>query len=208
MRVWHHVQMEPVPWTDVLLGATLEIGVRIVCFVLGGGLTVLGFWGLRRRVKVLEAGASSASGPTVNVNVGTTGQETPPPAPPIIDHAPQPERTPRQLQERPHILSKTPKELVDMVRGKTQLAASQILQDHVGSYLVVRGVVADISGDANDLNVMVRMDDGTLVAMWFSRGKWDGHISKMEIGDDIRASGKLHSATSNGVFVRECELNQ
>ena len=63
-------------WRDAIIGATLiEVGVRIGWALLGSGFTVLGFWGLRKRIKALE------NKPPVIVNNVYHGTE---PLPPIV----------------------------------------------------------------------------------------------------------------------------
>ena len=52
---------------QTILGATLaEFAVRALWAGVGGGLTMLGFWGLRRRVRALETKQSAAVNITIN----------------------------------------------------------------------------------------------------------------------------------------------
>ena len=66
-------------WRDAIIGATLiEVGVRIGWALLGSGFAVLGVWGLRKRIKVLENKPPVIVNNVNNVYHGTE------PLPPIV----------------------------------------------------------------------------------------------------------------------------
>ena len=78
--------MENINWPDLVFGVgLLEIGIRVSWAAVGGILAMVGFWGLRRRVGVLERKAAPPVTVNVNPSIRITVDGKDVERPPVVD---------------------------------------------------------------------------------------------------------------------------
>ena len=65
-----HTGAMDITWTTVLGATLVEFGVRAAWAVLGSVLTMIGFWGLRQRVRALETRDEKKAEAPVTINIG------------------------------------------------------------------------------------------------------------------------------------------
>ena len=107
----------------------------------------------------------------------------------------------------PHNALLSPKELVALVKGHTDIAAKRMLEPHKGRRHHVRGAVLEVSDFDRD-GVQVALDgrDGTYILLWFAQGKQKETLETLRVGDDVSATGLLRYA-SNHISLEKCTLD-
>ena len=108
---------------------------------------------------------------------------------------------------------RTPDELVDLVRGLTDVEAKRVVEPHIGQWLEVEGSVRDVQSLAMYPHEYMLVSaetskDRLNVHLYFSADTWGPHLRSLRIGDRISAIGKIERVTSwsGSLSLRECEL--
>ena len=99
----------------------------------------------------------------------------------------------------------TPKELVDLVAGHTEMAASRMLKPFVGQQYSVRGEIREVTELIESVSVLIQMADGTNVGLVFDMEPYGERLAVLRPGDEISASGLLRNAT-RFVTLEKCSL--
>ena len=106
---------------------------------------------------------------------------------------------------------RTPKELVDMFEGRTNLEAERITQQHIGSWLRVKGKVENISNSSGG-SLMVFLGDlfdtPPMITLWFEADKWLPKIQTLSKGDEIVVLGKIKEIRRSRIELELCELEK
>ena len=100
----------------------------------------------------------------------------------------------------------SPKELLALVEGHTDMAADRMLKPHKGRRHLVRGVVREVSDYGID-GAQVTLDgtDGTTIVLWFAQGSQVNTLETLRRGHDVSATGLLRYAR-NHIALEDCTL--
>ena len=100
----------------------------------------------------------------------------------------------------------SPKELLALVEGHTDMAADRMLKPHKGRRHLVRGVVREVSDYGID-GAQVTMDgaDGTTIVLWFAQGSQVNILETLRRGHNVSATGLLRYAR-NHIALEDCTL--
>ena len=117
-----------------------------------------------------------------------------------------------QLLDEKRIYSRrTPAELVDEVKGRTDIAAEHISKPYLGQWLQVEGLVDDVRDRYKVIRVYLpRGEIGSSEPSFFldfDADVWRDIFATLHKGDRISAAGKIkHIAPSGYISLEECEL--
>ena len=103
---------------------------------------------------------------------------------------------------------RTPADLVAEMEGKTTIAANQTMSRHVGQWISVDGLVADV-GDVliDEVVVMLKSSDSQpILHLGFEATRWRDSLGSLNIGDRISVTGKIVRITSISLSLKECEM--
>ena len=161
---------------------------------LGGGVftfLLLSFIG-RRSTEMIATPTEEARGPLEQPKVVHPSH---PNVPPYKDKI----FTPRTIAE-----------LLEMVKGQTEIAARHITKPHIGYWLKVDGTILGVSESFKENLLIVHADDSQSqesVFLDFKDSVWGARIRPLAKGDKIVAIGKIESISITGyISLEECEL--
>lgn len=102
--------------------------------------------------------------------------------------------------------TKTPKELVQLVSGKTDFAAENAIRPFVGQWMTARGTLLEVES-IGEIRVRIDVGDDIWFACRMKKRKDNAYFASLSKGDDFSASGKLRYVTGNGVIsLEQCEI--
>ena len=130
-----------------------------------------------------------------------------PPAP-AEDESPSPKRS----ADNRIFSRRTPAELVDQIKGLTEVQAKHKNKLHIGQWMTIKANVADVSETtyANDIQVSIISESGPSLVLGFDANTWGMKVRSLDVGDQISAIGKIRDIRTMGqygfIFLEECEL--
>ena len=99
------------------------------------------------------------------------------------------------------------KELLALVKGHTDIAAEQMLKPYKGRSYHVRGAVLDVCDYSSHVQVSLYRTDGISITLWFDPGSQKETLKALRIGVTVSATGLLHSAGDDHIFLEKCALD-
>ena len=136
-----------------------------------------------------------------------------PPLPTSQPEIVQPPPLPAHLAQGRIFSPRSPDELVNEVKGLTDIRRQHAIQLHLGQWLHVEGRIRNVGQMAPDDEITVSVDltkSGVTVFMDFAPSYWQARLQAANIGDTISAIGKIENVQSYGgdgfVSLDECEL--
>lgn len=108
---------------------------------------------------------------------------------------------------------RTPDELVNEVKGLTDIRRQHVIQLHLGEWLHVAGCIRDVQqispGDEIKVSVALK-ESGVTAFMVFVPSYWQASLQAANIGDTISANGRIKNVEFflgyGSVTLDECEL--
>ena len=100
-----------------------------------------------------------------------------------------------------------PKELIDLVAGRTKLVAERLLEPHIGLRHFVTGEVEEVGGILGTVDVEIRLADGIAALLAFDRERYYEELAVLRQGDEISASGLLRTVR-NFIALEKCSLEK
>ena len=124
--------------------------------------------------------------------------------------APPETSTPSTLPDSPteeRIFSpRTPAELVDEIKGMTEVVAERVSERHIGQWLKVHGPIRDVSNRGGAISVDI-METEPSFFLDFDQSRWSKRLDSFNIGDQISVIGKIQGIDRDGyISLEECEL--
>ena len=117
-----------------------------------------------------------------------------------------PSSLPNSPSEERIFSPRTPSELVDEVKGMTEVSAELFSKRHIGQWLKVDGPVEDIRREMRTICVHI-MNTEPSFFLDFDEGCWSTRLASFNVGDHISAIGKIKYIGRGGyVSLEECEL--
>ena len=105
---------------------------------------------------------------------------------------------------------RTPKQLREMVKGKTEMAATSVIKPHLDTWIAVQGRVFEVSemiaGDDICVAIKLEDEDETLVTMFFEKERWKRQVVILDKGDSVKARGKIRKVSEQSISLEQCEL--
>ena len=103
---------------------------------------------------------------------------------------------------------RTPAELIDKVKGCTEIQAEYISKPYLGQWMGIEGNITDVSQRSYMNQITVYMfDNEPSFALYFDASTWGTQIGSFDVGDRISAIGKIESIQRGGIIsLEECEL--
>ena len=127
-----------------------------------------------------------------------------PPAPPYL---------PADRYPLNRVSPRTPEELVEEVKGLTNIRAREMIRPHIGLFLPVRGTIAQATPDSassNTIAVRVSQDYSAVdISLRFDANRWGQRLSTSQVGDPVAAVGKISNVQDflgGLVQLVECDL--
>jgi hypothetical protein len=120
-------------------------------------------------------------------------------------------RTERRQWERLNVtkLSMTPKELVGVYLGRTDVQGKVLAKTYQGKWLEVSGELADVAiygtFPSKVAALTFREFNSPSVQLWFNR-KWISRLSMLSKGDNLTVLGQVESVEQYTVRVGNCEI--
>ena len=116
---------------------------------------------------------------------------------------------PNSTPERVYI-RRTPKAIVQVARGLTNIAVENMAKPYVGKWMVIEGEVFNVSEFSKTIAVSVfeevENEMSVSIRMHFSKKKWMTHLEILEKGDTIKVLGIFLSVSHRGITLEDCEL--
>ena len=198
-------------WTSVTVSAVGPGAIAAsIQYIATGGVT--GWWPVAAAVLggLMTAGALRLIG-----EHEPTNQPRVVPLPPLQADQPiaQPSLPPAPFVQGKVFSPRTPDELVNEVKGLTDIRRQHAIQLHLGQWLHVAGRIRNVEQMAPDDEITVSVDlteSGVTVFMDFAPSYWQARLQAANINDTISSIGKIKDVRSYGgngfVSLDECEL--
>ena len=102
---------------------------------------------------------------------------------------------------------RTPYELVEQIRGLTDVASKPILGRHAGIWLHASGPVFNIIERTKHFEVHVSSADiGPGFILYFDKARWRDKLLILDRDDSIFAVGRISSISEMFISLKECEV--
>ena len=100
-------------------------------------------------------------------------------------------------------------ELVDQVRGLTEMAAKPIVDRHIGSWMTVRNLpVYDVTTESGDVVLVENMPSYTRPGFFlsFDKKEWIDKLKILNRGDTINMIGRISDISDDIIWLEQCEI--
>jgi hypothetical protein len=129
------------------------------------------------------------------------------PGPTLRIHEAAKEPPPKPIEERIYVGKiVTPKYLLQMLEGLTELQAGKLSAIYLGKWMTVKGVVYDVRESYESFAVSITATPGnSLVALYFDK-KWVDKITILCPGEKIKGKGEIDTIGSKYIRLSKCEF--
>ena len=107
---------------------------------------------------------------------------------------------------------RTPSEIVNVFRDRTDMEAEKSVQAHIGKWLRVEGVINNVYESAFpdqitvSVNVSVNMEIEPAIFLEFGKERWIGILETITPGDGIVAEGRIVAIERIWVRLKDCDV--
>ena len=91
---------------------------------------------------------------------------------------------------------KTPTELFELIQGKTEIQAKNVLAPYRGTWLCLEGTVAGVEENVSRVVVTVKAPENVTVVFWMKEGKYKSEALSLAHGDLFSAIGKISAVSA------------
>lgn len=197
-------------WASIIVGTVAPGAIAaLVMYIVTDGVT--GWWPIAAAVLggLLTAGALSLIGGNEPTNQPGIAQPLPLTNQPGIA---QPS-LPTSFVQGKVFSPRTPDELVNEVKGLTDIRRQHTIQLHLGQWLHVTGHIRDVRQTFSDGEIAVSVGlvkSDVRVLLYFAPSYWQTRLQAANIGDTISAIGKIKDIEPFGgsglIWLDECDM--
>ncbi|MCY4653977.1 MAG: hypothetical protein OXC95_12535 [Dehalococcoidia bacterium] len=182
--------------------------IPILAAVIGGILTMVSLTFIQptqeydddANTESREISRRSATHSSANSESSTSGGTSEVPIRPVII-----EKSSHSVEGK-FFSPRTPNELVDEVKGMTDVVATRVSARHIGQWLKVDGPIEDVSTEVREICVQILETEPSFF-LYFDESSWSTRLASFNVGDQISVIGKIRRIGRFGyVTLEECEL--
>ena len=109
-------------------------------------------------------------------------------------------------RERPWSPRKT-QELVDRIRGLTDVARQEVIKEDIGRWLRIRGTISNVRDEGDDrAATTIELTNGVYVIATAESDPWRSILRASRIGDEIDVIGPITNILGGFIFLRVDQL--